>query len=385
MPASERAAGINSRVLSGPMTGFVQGTYVTSRSSILTKLKLEKNVSLAPLTTLKVGGPARFFVRCESEEEVAAAVEYSEKEGIPLLVLGGGSNMLVSDAGFDGLVTQVAIKGIVANDEGPDGRKRILTVGAGEDWDGFVSYCVKRKLAGIECLSGIPGLVGAAPVQNIGAYGQEVSETIVSVCCFDRKTSSFVTLASGECGFAYRKSIFNSERSGRYIIVSVRFRLMVDGKPKVAYGDLRSHFGDRDPDLQEMREAVISIRRAKSMVIDPDDPNSMSAGSFFKNPLVPAAKFGEVSAEFPGQEVPHFKAEGGLVKVPAAWLIEKAGFQKGYRFKNASISSRHTLAIINSGGATATEIIGLKDLIVQAVKEQFGIELVPEPTFVGFS
>ncbi|MGE0247506.1 MAG: UDP-N-acetylmuramate dehydrogenase, partial [Pyrinomonadaceae bacterium] len=348
----------------------------------MTKLKLEKDVALAPLTTLKVGGPARFFVRCETEEEVAAAVEYSEIEGIPLLVLGGGSNMLVSDAGFEGLVMQVAIKGISVEDEGPDKQMRVLNVGAGEDWDGFVAYCVERDLAGVECLSGIPGLTGAAPVQNIGAYGQEVSETIVSVRCFDRESRSFTKLGNDECGFAYRKSTFNSDQTSRYIIVSVRFRLIVSGTPKIAYGDLRSHFGGREPDLREMREAVISIRRAKSMVIDPDDPNSKSAGSFFKNPLVSADTYREISAAFPVHEVPHFKGEGGSIKIPAAWLIEKAGFPKGYRFKNASISSRHTLAIINSGGATTAEIIGLKDLIVQAVKERFGIELVPEPTFV---
>jgi len=351
----------------------------------LTKLKLEKDVELAPLTTLKVGGPARFFVRSESEEEVAAAIEHSESEGIPLLVLGGGSNMLVSDAGFDGLVMQVAIKGISAEDEGRDGKMQTLAVGAGEDWGGFVSYCVDRNLAGVECLSGIPGLVGAAPVQNIGAYGQEVSETIISVRCYDRATGSFVTLSTDECGFAYRKSIFNTERSGRYIIVAVRFRLIVNGRPKVAYADLLSHFAGRDPDLKEMRKAVISIRRAKSMVIDPDDPNSKSAGSFFKNPMVPAAKYREISAAFPGEEVPHFKGEGRMVKVPAAWLIEKAGFHKGFRLKNASISSRHTLAIINSGGATAAEILGLMDLIVRGVKDRFGIELLPEPTFIGFS
>ncbi|MBK9155824.1 MAG: UDP-N-acetylmuramate dehydrogenase [Chloracidobacterium sp.] len=350
----------------------------------MTKLKPEKDVVLAPLTTLKVGGPARFFVRCETEEEAAAAVEFSESEGIPLLVLGGGSNMLVSDAGFDGLVMQVAIKGILAED-GSGGETRVLTVGAGEDWDGFVSYCVERDLAGIECLSGIPGLTGAAPVQNIGAYGQEVSETIVSVRCFDRKTRSFVTLGNDECGFAYRKSIFNSDQAGRYIIVSVRFRLAVNGRPKIAYGDLRSHFGGREPELREMREAVIAIRRAKSMVIDPEDPNSLSAGSFFKNPIVPKVKYEAIAASFDGQEVPHFNAEGGLVKIPAAWLIERAGFHKGYRFKNASISSRHTLAIINSGGATAAEIVGLKDLIVRGVKDRFGVELLPEPTFVGFS
>lgn len=313
---------------------------------------------------------------------MAAAVEHSEIERIPLLVLGGGSNMLVSDAGFDGLVVQVAIKGICAVEE--DGTQ-VLTAGAGEDWDGFVSYCVERNLGGVECMSGIPGFVGAAPVQNIGAYGQEVSESIVSVRCYDRQTGNFTTLRSEECGFAYRKSIFNSELTGRYIIVSVRFRLVFNGTPKAAYGDLRSFFGSREPDLKEMRDAVISIRRAKSMVIDPNDPNSMSAGSFFKNPLVPAAKYEEIAASFGGQEVPHFTSEGGLVKIPAAWLIEKSGFHKGFRFERASISSRHTLAIINRGGATAAEILGLKDLIVHGVKEQFGIELVPEPTFVGFS
>ncbi len=338
-------------------------------------MEIKENIPLVPLTTLKIGGPARYFVRAETEEDLTEAVAYASASSLPLFILGGGSNMLVSDAGFDGLVIQIAIKGISAAGNG------LFSVGAGEDWDGFVAYVVARRFAGIECLSGIPGFVGGTPVQNVGAYGQEVATTIRSVSCLDRTTGSIIVLENADCGFSYRQSIFNSTERDRYIVLSVEFNLTPNGNPLLIYKDLIEYFHDRKPSLTEVREAVLSIRRAKSMVIDADDPNSRSAGSFFKNPVVQRSVYEAISADF--ERVPHFDA-GDKVKIPAAWLIENAGFEKGFRRGNAGISSNHTLALINCGGATAAEIIELKNLIQHGVAERFSINLEPEPIMVGF-
>jgi UDP-N-acetylmuramate dehydrogenase len=340
-------------------------------------LSIQENVPLAPFTTLKVGGPARLFAVANSEDDVAAAFEYARSGGIPVFVLGGGSNILVSDAGFDGLVLQIALRGVKT--DGP-----LLTAAAGEDWDKFVSYCVDNDLAGVECLSGIPGFVGGTPVQNVGAYGQEVSETIVSVRCFDRDAQEFVDLSNAQCKFEYRKSIFNSGQRDRYVVLSVTYELRPGGNAKIAYRDLQEIFGDSHPSLMDVRGAVVRIRRSKSMVIDPNDANSRSAGSFFKNPIVPKQMVNEISEKHVIPNVPSFRVNDIEVKIPAAWLIENAGFKKGFVLGNAGISSNHSLAIINRGGATANEIIDLKNLIQAAVREEFGIELSPEPVFVGF-
>lgn len=340
---------------------------------------LKENHPLAPLTTLGVGGPARYFARAESEESVVGAVEFARQNGLALFTLGGGSNILVSDAGFNGLVLQIAISG---RETFEMANNRVeVTAGAGEDWDQLVGLCVSNDLAGVECLSGIPGFVGGTPVQNVGAYGQEISETIVSVRCFDRQNGQIVDLSNEDCGFTYRTSIFNTIERDRYIVLSVRFALTGGGKPKLAYKDLIDYFDGRSPSLPDVREAVLSIRRSKSMVIDRDDPNSRSAGSFFKNPVVENAVFEEIMTRH--ADVPHF-VFGEKVKIPAAWLIENAGFTKGFTLGRAGISSKHTLALINRGGATAAEIVALKNRIQTAVLEQFGIELCPEPVFIGF-
>lgn len=341
-------------------------------------MEILENISLAPFTTLKIGGPARFFVKAGTEVDVVEAFEWAENNGLELFVLGGGSNVLVADEGFEGLVLQVAITSKVQSPK----PKVEITAGAGVDWDEFVEYCVSQDLAGVECLSGIPGFVGGTPVQNVGAYGQEVSETIVSVRCFDRRSKKIVELSNAECGFSYRKSIFNSTERERYIVLAVKYALIRGGAPKIVYKDLKEYFGGREPSLRETREAVLSIRRAKSMVIDEADPNSRSAGSFFKNPIVPDVKFDEVrSMGF--ENVPNFAAGDGFVKIPAAWLIERSGFYKGFRMGNAGISENHSLALVNFGGATAAEIIALKNAIQTGVVEKFGIELMPEPIFVG--
>ncbi|HEX8736856.1 MAG TPA: UDP-N-acetylmuramate dehydrogenase [Pyrinomonadaceae bacterium] len=348
-------------------------------------LKIEENVSLAPLTTLKIGGAARFFVSARSESEVVEAIRFARENSLEIFVLGGGSNVLISDKGFDGLVLQIALKGVSAFQE-PDGTVYVKAQ-AGEDWDELVAFCVEKNLAGIECLSGIPGLVGGTPVQNVGAYGQEVSETIVSVRVFDRKNNELTELTNAGCGFAYRASIFNTSEKNRYIVLGVTYALKYGGAPKIVYRDLQNFFGDKEPDLAETREAVLKIRAEKSMVINENDPNSRSAGSFFKNPLVSNIKFALIAerAEALGiKEVPRFYVDDETVKIPAAWLIEKSGFQKGLRRGNAGLSTRHTLAIINTGGATAADILNLKDEIQSKVKENFGVRLVPEPVFVGF-
>ena len=349
------------------------------------KFKLQENVRLASLTTLKIGGNARYFVRAETEDHVAEAVRFADENNLNLFILGGGSNVLIADSGFDGLVLQVAIRGSVSesthNLELGTRNSKLITVGAGEDWDGFVAYCVENDLAGVECLSGIPGFVGGTPVQNVGAYGQEVAETILSVRCFDRKTQDFVTLANADCGFTYRTSIFNSTDRDRYIVLSVTYALEHGGGAKVVYKDLIEHFGGIQPSLGEVREAVWTIRRSKSMVIDANDPNSRSAGSFFKNPVVEMSKLEEIRASF--ERVPYFEF-GEKVKIPAAWLIENAGFNKGFTMNNAGISTKHTLALINRGGATAVEMIALKKKIQETVAAKFGIDLQPEPVFIGF-
>jgi len=355
-------------------------------------LKLEENVPLAPLTTLGIGGAARFFVRAKTEKDVIAALDHARENSLDVFILGGGSNILVADDGFDGLVLQVAIKGVVQSPMSQDpsqnktnfGLETLdfgLTAGAGEDWDGFVAHCVENDLAGVECLSGIPGFVGGTPVQNVGAYGQEVSETILTVRCIDRTTNSIVELSNADCSFTYRTSIFNSTERDRYVVLSVTYKLTRGGKPKLAYKDLINYFDDKKPTLTEVREAVLKIRREKSMVIDAADPNSRSAGSFFKNPVVEIAKLDDIKQTH--ENVPNF-AFGDKVKIPAAWLIENAGFHKGYTLADAAISSNHTLAIINRGQATAADIVALKDEIQAAVTKEFDITLVPEPVFVGF-
>ena len=334
------------------------------------------------MTTLGVGGAAAYFVRAGAEEEVEAAFGFAADKRLPVFVLGGGSNIVVSDEGFAGLIVQVCLKGLAFEDVGDDVVR--ATVAAGEDWDALVAECVRRDLAGFECMSGIPGFVGGTPVQNVGAYGQEVSETIRSVRCFDRTSGKFIELSNEECGFAYRTSIFNTTDRERYVVTSVSYDLKRGRIPRISYKDLKEHFAGRAPTLAETREAVLEIRRRKSMVIDPADPNSRSAGSFFKNPIINADGAGELAKLAGVDAVPTFPAGDGRVKVPAAWLIERSGFQKGYRLGHAGISANHSLAIVNLGGATAMEIILLKDEIQSSVEARFGISLQPEPIFVGF-
>ncbi len=346
-------------------------------------MELREHVALAPYTTLGVGGEARWIATVTSEAKAVEALTFARERGLPVFVLGGGSNLLVSDAGFDGLVVHVAIPGIVDRPL-PDGRV-LLQVGAGESWDGLVQHTVERDLAGMECLAGIPGTVGGTPIQNVGAYGQEVSETITMVRCIDLHTLQAAELSGAACGFAYRTSLLNTAERGRYLVTRVDFALTPGGAPKLEYAELRRRFAaGATPSLREVAEVVREIRRGKGMVVDPAEPNSRSAGSFFRNPVInlDLLEHAAHSAGVPLDQVPHWPV-GDELKVPAAWLLERAGFVRGYALGNAGISSRHTLALINRGGATAADVIRLRDRIVQTVLERFGILLEQEPVSVG--
>jgi UDP-N-acetylmuramate dehydrogenase len=338
---------------------------------------VQEQVALAPYTTFGIGGPARWFVEATEEESVEEAVRFAREKNAPLFVLGGGSNLLVSDEGFDGLVLHVALEGI--QQEG-----NLFRVAAGENWDRFVSHAVGKGYGGIECLAGIPGTVGGTPVQNVGAYGQEIAETIVSVRVLERNSLTFSELRASDCGFSYRRSIFNSTDRDRFIVTRVDYKLRAGAVPLLQYPDLKRFFLDRSeiPTLAETAAAVREIRHRKGMLIVDGEADCRSAGSFFKNPVVPQARYDEIAALESGS-VPSFAAQPGFVKVPAAWLVEHADFQKGFTLGAAGISSRHTLALINRGGATAADVLALRDRIVGVVATRFGIHLEPEPVFVG--
>jgi UDP-N-acetylmuramate dehydrogenase len=344
-----------------------------------------EQVPLAPYTTFQIGGPARWFAEAASEDDIAAGIAFAAERHQPFFVLGGGSNLLVSDAGFSGLVLRIALKGITSIQE--NGRV-IVSAAAGEDWDGLVSYAVGAGFAGVECLSGIPGTVGGTPVQNVGAYGQEVSQTIVTVRAFDRTTGVFVDLSSAACGFSYRRSIFNTTQKERYIVSRVDYALHQNGPANFIYADLARYFAAHNqasPTLAEVRQAVRTIRAQKGMLLVDGNADCRSAGSFFKNPVVPATVVDSLAGELGVEKrsIPAYPAQDGEVKLSAAWLIERAGFQKGYALGNAGISSRHTLALINRGGANAAEIIALRDQVTDVVASRFGVRLEPEPVWLG--
>jgi UDP-N-acetylmuramate dehydrogenase len=344
-----------------------------------------EEVPLAPYTTFQIGGPARWFAEAASEDDIAAGFAFAAERKLPLFILGGGSNLLVSDSGFSGLVLRIALRGIRSTEE--SGRS-IISAAAGEDWDGLVAYAVAAGLAGVECLSGIPGTVGGTPVQNVGAYGQEVSQTIVTVRAFDRKTLQFVDLAASDCGFSYRRSIFNSSQRDRYVVSRVHYALRKDAPANFVYADVARYFAARNvtaPTLVEVREAVRSIRAQKGMLLMTGDANCRSAGSFFKNPVVSASVVDSLARDLrvDKQSIPAYPAPQGEVKLSAAWLIERAGFAKGYALGKAGISSRHTLALINRGGASASEVTALRDQVIAAVASRFAVRLEPEPVWLG--
>lgn len=345
------------------------------------------NVPLSELTTLRLGGRARRVVDATLDDQVVEAVVGADAVGEPLLVIAGGSNLVIADAGFEGTVVRILTRGVSANTS----RDRVrLLVAAGEPWDELVARGVADGLAGIECLSGIPGSTGATPIQNVGAYGQQVAETIVSVRAYDREAGAVVELTGTECDFAYRSSMFR--HSARHVVLGVSYALERSslGRP-VRYPALADALGVEPgarPPLLSVREAVLALRREKSMVIDPDDPDSLSAGSFFVNPILSAERFAALERRVAGRlgedvRPPAWPEADGRVKTSAAWLIERAGFHRGYGEGRVGISQKHPLALVNRGGASTAELIALAREVRDELRAAFEITLLPEPTFVG--
>lgn len=339
--------------------------------------------SFAELTTTQVGGPIADFVEATDEAELIAAVRSADAAGIPLLVLGDGSNLIAADQPFEGRVVAVRTSGMKVDADDCDSNMAmcggvLVDIAAGMVWDDFVANAVRRQWVGIEALSGIPGRVGAAPIQNIGAYGQEVAQTIARVRTFDRTDQQVRTFAAADCGFDYRTSIFKREL-GRFVVLNVTFQLkMGDLSAPIGYGELAQGLGvepGQRADLGAVRQAVLGLRRAKGMVVDHADPDTWSTGSFFVNPVVAADRVPEGARSWPVAE--------GQVKLSAAWLIEQAGFSKGYGTTPAKVSSKHTLALTNQGGASAAEVIALAREIRAGVQQRFGVRLENEPSLVG--
>ncbi|MEX0649635.1 MAG: UDP-N-acetylmuramate dehydrogenase [Candidatus Andersenbacteria bacterium] len=354
-------------------------------------LDIQRNVQLAPHTTINLGGPAAQVVRCVNPEQVREALSYAQK--VPVHILGGGSNTVFADEGFAGLVIQIALTGITFTDEG---ETVLAKVAAGEVWDDFVVQCIERGLAGLECLSGIPGLVGATPMQNVGAYGQEVAESIEVVEALERSSGEKKTFLKDTCGFGYRTSRFKQEDSNRYVVTAVSYRLRKDGVPTVRYPQVQTQLGTVSlgagtPALQRVREVVLQLRRSKSMLVDASDPHSRSCGSFFTNPVIPKAHLATLQKKYP--DIPFFESEesahssaqatwlGTHVKIPAAWTIEHAGFSKGDRRDGIGISPNHPLALVNYGGTTQ-QLLKFAAEIQAEVETKLGIELQQEPVTV---
>jgi UDP-N-acetylmuramate dehydrogenase len=352
-------------------------------------LLVRDDVPLAPLTTLELGGRARHFVEAADEAAILAALAWATARGVPVLVLGGGSNVVVADAGFDGLVVRVTSRGRAYTFAGGEVR---VTAAAGEPWDELVADTVARGLAGLECLSGIPGLAGATPIQNVGAYGQEVADAIRSVRVVDRRDGTLLELPPSACAFGYRDSAFRRAPE-RHVVLGVTFGLRPNGAPTLRYGELAdalSRDASPAPTLAATRAAVIALRRRKSMVIEAADRNRRSVGSFFTNPIVAvdvaerlaarAASAGVVAA---AADVPRWPAGPGLVKLSAGWLIERAGIPRGLRRGAVGISTAHALALVHHGGGSTAALVELAHHVRDVVKNGFGVTLVPEPIFVG--
>lgn len=354
---------------------------------------IQHDVPLADKTTLGVGGSAARYLEAQDEQSVQHALAWAKREKMPITILGGGSNVLVADRGIDGLVLRVAIKG---TNHVVEGDRVTLSAGAGENWDSLVAKTVELGFAGLECLSGIPGDVGAAPIQNIGAYGQEAGDAITFVYGIDRKSGAMVGIDHAGCRFGYRQSVFKRRSESRFVIVGVTFSLLQRGTPTVRYAELSKHLRelgkDSAPSLLDVRSAVLELRARKSMLLDPRDENVKSAGSFFVNPTLSPAAFERVKAKIEaasvlgqGEQIPQFEAASGRVKIPAAWLIERAGFAKGFGEGPVGLSTRHTLAIVNRGSAKADDILRFARHIRDGVLARFGVRLIPEPVMLGFA
>ncbi len=353
---------------------------------------MEMNISkfgtkrLSETTTIRLGGAAKHFIECNSEEEIIQTLKYASDNNISVFVLGGGSNVIFSDDGFDGIVLKVNLKGIGFNDD-------IVTVKAGEDWDEFVRTTIENDFAGLECLSGIPGTAGATPVQNVGAYGVEVGNLITGISAIDRGTFEKVVFSPEECGFSYRNSRFKGADKDKYIITDVSFRLVKSGEPIIKYPELAKYIGTHI-DLKSLnngkervlavREAVLKIRIGKSMIVDENDPDSHSCGSFFTNPVLKPADFDAFLSKCVQKNLkpPYFK-DGQNYKVSAAWLIENSGFVKGFSLNGAGISNKHSLALVNRGCSTK-DILHLAEHIKKTVSDNFGVTLEIEPILAAY-
>ncbi|MDQ3035332.1 MAG: UDP-N-acetylmuramate dehydrogenase [Myxococcota bacterium] len=336
-------------------------------------MDVREDVPLAPHTSLELGGPAKRFAEVTDERAILPLLERAREQQLRVVFLGGGSNLIVPDEGWPGLVIAIRSRGI---ETAPRGDEMNVTAAAGEPWDALVARTVAADLAGLECLSGIPGLVGATPIQNVGAYGQEVSETIAAVRALDRRTGELVVLTPADCAFAYRDSALKRDPD-RFVVLSVSFALRPGGAPTVRYAELERALAGPPRDLRTVRETVLALRRAKSMVIDPDDANRRSAGSFFTNPIVDASTADALSLAHEG--MPRWAHADGRVKLAAGWLIERAGITKGMRRGAVGISTKHALALVHHGGGTTSELLALADEVRAAVRARFGVELEREP------
>ena len=334
---------------------------------------------LSKYTSLRVGGPATKIVQVSTEAQIIAAIE--EAGDTPILIMGGGTNVLIADKGFEGTVIRISNNSVQAEVDACSGAT--LTIGAGEDWDTFVQTTIASGFAGLETLSGIPGTVGAAPIQNIGAYGHEVSEVIARVRTWDRKAGAYKTFSNSECEFSYRSSVFK-KNPGRYVIIDVTFQLRKgEMSLPITYKELASYLGvelEARALVSDVRKAVLALRAAKGMLLDSNDHDTWSAGSFFVNPILSA----EAAAKLPA-DAPRWVQDDGRVKTSAAWLMEHAGVKKGQIHNGAGVSSKHVLALVNTGSATAADIVDMARLARSAVKDKFGIVLEPEVQFVGLS
>jgi UDP-N-acetylmuramate dehydrogenase len=340
-----------------------------------------ERVPLQPFSTLRVGGPARWFAQAATPEDVRAIHQWSVDRGLPLFVLGGGSNLVVADEGFAGVVMHMTITGLSTISESDE---TIVTAGAGESWDRLVESVVAVGLSGVECLSGIPGTVGGTPIQNVGAYGQEVATVIDRVIVFDRSRSQLTELRSADCGFSYRMSRFKADDAGRFIVCAVSFRF-AESMPRLNYPELVRELercGHQSAKPGDVREAVLTIRRRKGMVLDDRDPDTRSVGSFFMNPVVTPDDRERIAA-LAGGAVPSFAVTESRVKIPAAWLIERSGVRKGDGGPTVGLSTKHPLAIVNRGGATSHDVLQFAAQVKRAVIDWCGIWLRPEPVFVG--
>jgi len=352
-------------------------------------IKIKENILLSEYTTIKLGGRAKYFVECNSEKEVVEGLEYANKNKLKIQLLGDGSNTIFPDEGYDGLIIKIGIKGISLHNKIKD--KVILKAGGGETWDDFVNYCVKNNLTGVECLAGIPGNVGATPIQNVGAYGQEVKDTILFVKAISRETHIPTMFSNEDCLFDYRQSRFKDLDKDKYIITEVMFRLFKNGKPEIIYPELKKYieqkYNSKMISLRQIKESVIELRKNKSMVIDKNDPNSISCGSFFVNPVLTKEELQKTQSYYNStnqtyniSEIPYYETENGI-KISAAWLIENTGFPRGFKKNGIGISEHHNLALINCGGTTKN-LLQLADEIRTGVYEKFKINLEPEPVIV---